>query len=47
MAPLIKRVIGKTGSKTVSKITSLLLAAIGVMIIRRGMAVFIAQDIQF
>lgn len=47
MAPLINRVIGKTGAKTISKITSLLLAAIGVMIIRRGIAVFIAQGIQF
>jgi multiple antibiotic resistance protein len=47
MAPLINRVIGKTGSKTISKITSLLLAAIGVMIIRRGIAIFIAQGIQF
>ncbi|MEN6433989.1 MAG: MarC family protein [Smithella sp.] len=45
MAPLINRIIGKTGSKTVSKITSLLLAAIGVMIIRRGIAIFIAHGI--
>ncbi|MFZ2395945.1 MAG: MarC family protein [Smithella sp.] len=45
MAPLINRIIGKTGSKTISKITSLLLAAIGVMIIRRGIAIFIAHGI--
>ena len=45
MAPFINRIIGKTGSKTVSKITSLLLAAIGVMIIRRGIAIFIAHGI--
>jgi multiple antibiotic resistance protein len=45
MAPLINRIIGKTGSKTVSKITSLLLAAIGVMIIRRGVAIFIANGL--
>jgi multiple antibiotic resistance protein len=45
MAPLINRIIGKTGSKTVSKITSLLLAAIGVMIIRRGIAIFIAHGL--
>ena len=38
LAPLINRVLGKTGSKTISKITSLLLAAIAVMIIRRGIA---------
>ena len=47
MAPLINRGIGKTGSKTISKIASLLLAAIGVMIVRRGIAVFIAHGIQF
>jgi MarC family integral membrane protein. len=46
-APLINRVLGKTGSKTMSKISSLLLAAIAVMIIRRGIAVFIAQGVQF
>jgi len=45
MAPFIDRIIGKTGSKTVSKITSLLLAAIGVMIVRRGIAIFIAHGI--
>jgi len=47
MAPLIYRVLGKTGSKAISKIVSLLLAAIGVMIVRRGIAIFIAQGIQF
>ena len=46
-APLINRVLGKTGSKTLSKISSLLLAAIAVMIIRRGIAIFIAQGVQF
>lgn len=47
LAPLIYRLLGKTGSKAVSKIISLLLAAIGVMIVRRGIAIFIAQGIQF
>jgi len=47
MAPLIYRVLGKTGSKAISKIVSLLLAAIGVMIVRRGIAIFITQGIQF
>ncbi len=47
MAPLINRVLGKTGSKAISKIISLLLAAIGVMIVRRGIAVFLANGIQF
>ena len=46
-SPLINRVLGKTGSKTISKITSLLLAAIAVMIIRRGIAIFIVQGIKF
>ncbi|NTW76788.1 MAG: MarC family protein [Syntrophaceae bacterium] len=46
-APFINRALGKTGSKTVSKITSLLLAAIGVMIVRRGIAAFISQGIHF
>jgi multiple antibiotic resistance protein len=46
-APLINRVLGRTGAKTVSKITSLLLAAIGVMIIRRGIAAFIVEGIRF
>jgi multiple antibiotic resistance protein len=46
-APFINRVLGKTGSKTISKITSLLLAAIAVMIIRRGIAIFIVQGIKF
>jgi multiple antibiotic resistance protein len=47
IAPLINRVLGKTGSKAISKIISLLLAAIGVMIVRRGIAMFIAEGIQF
>jgi multiple antibiotic resistance protein len=46
MAPFINRVLGKTGSKAISKIISLLLAAIGVMIVRRGIAMFIAGGIQ-
>ncbi len=33
---VLLRVLGKTGAKVLSKITSLLLAAIGVMMIRRG-----------
>ncbi|OPY10263.1 MAG: hypothetical protein A4E66_01587 [Syntrophus sp. PtaB.Bin001] len=35
---IIYRFLGKTGAKTISKITSLLLAAIAVMIIRRGLS---------
>lgn len=46
MAPFINRVLGKTGSKAISKIISLLLAAIGVMIVRRGIAMFIAGGLQ-
>jgi multiple antibiotic resistance protein len=45
IAPLVNRVLGKTGSKAVSKIISLLLAAIGVMIIRKGIAMYMAQGI--
>ncbi|HOX15815.1 MAG TPA: MarC family protein [Smithellaceae bacterium] len=45
IAPLINRVLGKTGSKAVSKIISLLLAAIGVMIVRKGIAMYIAEGI--
>ncbi len=43
VAPLINRILGKTGSKAVSKIISLLLAAIGVMVVRKGIAMYIAQ----
>ena len=44
-APLINRVIGKTGSRAISKITSLLLAAIGVMIVRQGIVLIIAEGL--
>ena len=37
----INRFLGKAGAKTVSKIASLLLAAIGVMIVRKGIMSFI------
>ncbi|MRR17533.1 MAG: MarC family protein [Deltaproteobacteria bacterium] len=47
LAPFIYRVLGKTGSKAISKIVSLLLAAIGVMIVRRGIAIFIDQGLHF
>lgn len=45
IAPLLNRLLGKTGSKAVSKIISLLLAAIGVMIVRKGIAMYIAGGI--
>lgn len=44
-APLINKVLGKTGAKAVSKIISLLLAAIGVMVIRKGIAIYITQGL--
>ncbi|MCX7817109.1 MAG: MarC family protein [Syntrophales bacterium] len=47
LAPHIHRFLGKTGSKVISKITSLLLAAIGVMIIRKGIALFLTEGIHF
>ena len=37
------RVMGKTGAKTVSKLASLLLAAIGVMMVRKGIMLFIGH----
>jgi multiple antibiotic resistance protein len=46
LAPLIHRLLGKTGAKALSKIISLLLAAIGVMIVRKGIAMFIAEGMQ-
>lgn len=39
----ITQVLGRTGTKTMSKVASLLLAAIAVMLIRRGIAVVLAQ----
>ncbi len=46
LAPLIHRLLGKTGAKALSKIISLLLAAIGVMIVRKGIAMFIVEGMQ-
>jgi multiple antibiotic resistance protein len=43
LAPSIHRTLGKAGAKTVSKISSLILAAIGVMMIRRGLEIFISS----
>jgi multiple antibiotic resistance protein len=37
-AQRITRALGRTGTKTVSKVASLLLAAIAVMLIRKGVA---------
>jgi multiple antibiotic resistance protein len=37
------RIMGKTGAKTVSKLASLLLAAIGVMMVRKGIMLFIGH----
>lgn len=41
-ADSINRILGKAGSKTISKIASLLLAAIAVMIVRKGIASFLS-----
>jgi multiple antibiotic resistance protein len=38
---IINKLLGKPGSKTVSKLASLILAAIGVMIVRKGVELFI------
>jgi len=42
-APLTDRIMGKSGAKTVSKLASLILAAIAVMMVRRGLAIFLTQ----
>ena len=39
----LSKVLGKTGSHTLSKISSLLLAAIGVMLIRRGVLEIVSE----
>lgn len=44
-AEFINRFLGKAGAKTISKVASPLLAAIAVMIIRRGIATFITLGI--
>jgi len=41
-ADSINRILGKAGSKTISKIASLLLAAIAVMIVRKGITLFVS-----
>jgi multiple antibiotic resistance protein len=40
-APALYRVLGKAGAKAVSKLASLLLAAIGVMMVRRGITLLL------
>lgn len=40
----IARVLGRTGTKTVSKVASLLLAAIAVMLARRGLAAIVGGE---
>jgi len=42
VSPAIHRVLGKAGSKALSKLAHLLLAAIGVMIVRRGIEMLLA-----
>lgn len=39
-APYIDRILGKSGAKAVSKVASLLLAAIAVMIVRKGIVLY-------
>ncbi len=41
LSPLITRLIGKTGAKVVSKLASLLMAAYAIMMIRRGVEIFL------
>jgi multiple antibiotic resistance protein len=42
----INRVLGKAGTRTISKLSSLILAAIGVMMVRKGIMLFIAGNTQ-
>ena len=42
LAPCIHNFLGKAGSRTISKIANLLLAAIAVMMIRKGIVSFVA-----
>lgn len=42
-APAIYSVLGKAGAKTISKIASLILASIGVMMVRKGIMLFLVQ----
>ena len=43
LAPYIHNFLGKAGSRTISKIANLLLAAIAVMMIRKGIVAFITH----
>jgi len=42
-SPTLLRILGKAGAKAVSKLASLLLAAIGVMMVRRGIEMFLTK----
>lgn len=42
----IVRLVGKAGAKTISKLSSLILAAIGVMIVRKGVLMLVATPFQ-
>ncbi len=44
-APRLHRALGRSGSKAVAKIASLLLAAIAVMIVRRGLVQFLSGPV--
>ena len=42
-AAVINRILGKSGAKTISKLASLILAAIAVMMVRRGITIFLSS----
>ena len=44
MAETINRILGKAGSKTISKLASLLLAAIAVMMVRKGLMIYLSGN---
>lgn len=45
VSDFINKIVGKSGAKTISKLASLILAAIAVMMIRKGIAVFITSGV--
>ncbi len=44
-AERVNTLLGKPGAKTISKLSSLILAAIGVMIVRQGIGIFIERGL--
>ncbi|MBH0189541.1 MAG: hypothetical protein HP493_12105 [Nitrospira sp.] len=45
MSGSINRILGRAGTRTISKLSSLILAAIGVMMVRKGIMLLIAAGV--